>query len=53
MSKKKLGSKQKPVRSSKIDQDDLKKHIDKNEAQRKVLEKMAQTLKEKNKHSNS
>ncbi len=49
MSKKKLGRKQKPVRSSNIDQDDLKKQIDKNEAQRKVLEKMAQILKEKNK----
>ncbi len=48
MSKKKLGSKQKPVKSSNIDQDDLKKHIDKNEAQQKVLEKMTQTLKEKN-----
>jgi len=34
--------------STKIDQDDLKKQIDKNEAQRKVLEKMAQILKEKN-----
>ena len=53
MSKKKLDSKQKPGRSNKIDQDDLKKQIDKNEAQRKVLEKMAQILKEKNKHSNS
>ena len=53
MSKKKLGRKQKPVRSNKIDQDDLKKQIDKNEAQRKVLEKIAQILKEKNKHSNS
>ena len=49
MSKKKLSSKQKPVRSSNIDQDDLKKQIDKNEAQQKVLEKMAQILKEKNK----
>ena len=49
MSKKKLSSKQKPERSSYIDQDDLKKQIDKNEAQRKVLEKMAQILKEKNK----
>ena len=48
MSKKKLDSKQKPVRSGDIDQVDLKKQIDKNEAQRKVLEKMAQILKEKN-----
>ena len=48
MSKKKLSSKQKPVKSSNVDQDDLKKQIDKNEAQQKVLEKMTQTLKEKN-----
>ena len=39
--KKKLDS------SNQNDQANLKKHIDKNETQQKVLEKMAQILKEK------
>ena len=47
MSNKKSNSKQKPSKSNEANIDDLKKYIDKNEAQQKVLEKMAEMLKEK------
>lgn len=51
MSEKKSKARQESVKSSKNDNDDLKRCIDKNEAQLKTLKKIARLLKDKNDNS--
>jgi len=49
MNKKKSDTKQKDARSNTDDEDDLKKYIDRNEAQQKVLKKITEILEDKKK----